>query len=161
AFMRTRHFGATDTGLRRSHNEDAFLADERLGLFVVCDGVGGRAFGEVAAQETVEIIWEWIKRDAAAIAAAADEVRVARRMVVGGAPVLESQVWLSAGTVASLGALVRGSLQNACYMVHGMAEVDANYSGMSTTASVVLVAGELAIVGQVGDSRVYLAHDDE
>lgn len=53
--MRTRHLGATDTGLRRSHNEDAFLADEELGLFVVCDGVGGRAFGEVAAQETVEI----------------------------------------------------------------------------------------------------------
>ena len=41
--MRTRHFGYTDTGRRRRHNEDAWLADERLGLFIVCDGVGGQA----------------------------------------------------------------------------------------------------------------------
>ncbi|MFZ6178783.1 PP2C family protein-serine/threonine phosphatase [Nannocystis pusilla] len=159
--MRTRHFGATDPGLRRSHNEDAFLADERLGLFIVCDGVGGRAFGEVAAQETVEIIWEWVKREAETIAVAADEARLARRVVVHARPSAGPPVWVSPDTVARLGALIRGALQNACYLVHGMAEVDANYSGMSTTASVVLIAGELAIVGQVGDSRVYLARGDD
>ncbi|MCY0991950.1 serine/threonine-protein phosphatase [Nannocystis sp. ILAH1] len=159
--MRTRHFGATDPGLRRSHNEDAFLADERLGLFIVCDGVGGRAFGEVAAQETVEIIWEWVKREAETIAVAADEARLARRVVVHARPLAGPPVWVSPDTVARLGAMIRGALQNACYLVHGMAEVDANYSGMSTTASVVLVAGELAIVGQVGDSRVYLARGDD
>jgi serine/threonine protein phosphatase PrpC len=159
--MRTRHFGATDPGRRRSHNEDAFLADEELGLFIVCDGVGGRACGEVASQETVEIIWDWIKREAAAIAAAADEARLARRSAVHATPRPGPQVWLSEATVARLGGLVRGALQNACYMVHGMAEVDANYSGMSTTASVVLVAGELAVVGQVGDSRVYLAREGD
>lgn len=158
--MRTRHFGATDTGLRRSHNEDAFLADEQLGLFIVCDGVGGRAFGEIASQETVEMIWEWVKRDVSAIIDAAEEARLARRKVVHARPTAEPQVWVGPETVARLGALVRGALQNACYMVHGMAEVDANYSGMSTTASVVLVAGELAIVGQVGDSRVYHARGD-
>jgi protein phosphatase len=40
-----------------------------------------------------------------------------------------------------------------------MGEVDPSHRGMSTTASVVLVIGELVIVGQVGDSRVYLARD--
>ena len=43
--MRTRHFADTDTGLRRERDEDAFFADERLGLSLVCDGVGGRARG--------------------------------------------------------------------------------------------------------------------
>ena len=42
-------------------------------------------------------------------------------------------------------------------MVHSMGEVDPTLRGMSTTASVVQFVGELIIVGQVGDSRVYLA----
>jgi protein phosphatase len=153
--MRTRHFGSTDPGLRRGNNEDAFLADPKLGLFVVCDGVGGRAHGEIASAETVEIIWEWVHREAATIHAAADEARVARRMVVGDRQ--GQQVWLSPETVGRLGQIVRGALQNACYMVKGMAEADKDLTGMSTTASVVLIAGEVAIVGQVGDSRVYHA----
>lgn len=161
AHMRTRHFGSTDLGRRRDQNEDAFLAEEPLGLFVVCDGVGGRAYGEVAAQETVELIREWVHREAAVIEAAADEVRLARRMVVNGPAVAGPQVWLSEETAARLGGVVRGAVQNACYMVHGMAAADARYSGMSTTASVVLIAGESAIVGQVGDSRVYLAREGE
>ncbi len=156
--MRTRHFGASNCGLRRSNNEDAFHADEELGLFLVCDGVGGRSAGEIASQETVEMIWEWVHREAPAIQAARDEAALARRMVShagGGA----HPVWLSADTVGRLGGFVRGALQNACYMVHSMAEVDTTFSGMSTTASVVLIAGEVAVVGQVGDSRVYLARD--
>jgi protein phosphatase len=159
--MRTRHFGSSDTGLRRSHNEDAHLADDRLGLFVVCDGVGGRRHGEVASQETVEMIWEWVHREAAAIQAAADEARVARRMVVGKPTSTGPQIWLGQETIGRLRALVRGALQNACYMVHSMAEVDADFTGMSTTASVVLIAGEVAIIGQVGDSRVYLGRGGE
>nr|WP_276599327.1 protein phosphatase 2C domain-containing protein [Nannocystis sp. SCPEA4] len=159
--VRTRHHGATDVGRRRSQNEDAFFATDELGLFVVCDGVGGRACGEVASHVTVDLIREWVEREAALIQAAADEARMARRMVVHGPAHDGPQIRLGADTVARLGALVRGGLQNACYMVHSMAEVDARYSGMSTTASVVLVAGELAIVGQVGDSRVYLARGDD
>src|SRR5687767_15165469 len=59
--MRVRYFGHTDVGMKRSHNEDAFLADPDLGLFVVCDGVGGRARGEIASREAVDFIWEWFK----------------------------------------------------------------------------------------------------
>jgi protein phosphatase len=40
----------TDTGLVRAHNEDACAADEAAGLFVVCDGMGGAAAGEIASQ---------------------------------------------------------------------------------------------------------------
>jgi serine/threonine protein phosphatase PrpC len=157
--MRTRHFGSTDPGLRRVNNEDAFLGDAKLGLFVVCDGVGGRAHGEIASEETVGFIWEWVQREAATIQAAADEARVARRLISGDPA--GRQVWLAPETVGRLGQIVRGALQNACYMVKGMAEADKDLTGMSTTASVVLIAGEVAIVGQVGDSRVYLARDGE
>jgi serine/threonine protein phosphatase PrpC len=61
--MRTRHFADTNTGLRRQRNEDAYLGDDELGLFLVCDGVGGRARGEVASAEAADLIWEWIKRE--------------------------------------------------------------------------------------------------
>ena len=161
--MRTRHFGYTDTGRRRKHNEDAWLADEKLGLFVVCDGVGGRARGEVASEETVELIWDWVKAQAQVIQAAVHEAEAAHAPLAGSVvPQPQARgprVWMSDDSVGRLGALVRGAVQNACYMVHGMGEVDPSQRGMSTTASVVLVAGELVIVGQVGDSRVYLARD--
>jgi serine/threonine protein phosphatase PrpC len=68
---------------------------------------------------------------------------------------------MSEDMIGRLGAMVRSAVQNACYMVHSMGEVDPAQRGMSTTASVVQVVGELIIVGQVGDSRVYLARDGE
>lgn len=138
----TRHYGHTDTGRVRAHNEDAFLADSSLGLFVVCDGVGGRARGEIASQETVDLIHDWIKSDATDIVAARSHK-------------------LDAFGLQRVGALVRGAIQNACYMVHHMGEIDPDRRGMSTTASVVLIASGAAIVGWVGDSRVYLGRPGE
>ena len=134
----TRHYGYTDTGRVRAHNEDAFLADASLGLFIVCDGVGGRARGEIASQETVEFIHDWIRSDTT-------DIEIARTRP------------LDEPALQRLGALVRGAVQNACYMVHSMGEIDPERRGMSTTASVALIVGGVAIVGWVGDSRVYLA----
>jgi len=41
--------GKTDVGRQRGHNEDAFVSDPELDLFVVCDGMGGNNAGEVAS----------------------------------------------------------------------------------------------------------------
>ena len=48
--------GLTDVGRRRDHNEDAFLVDEALGLYVVADGMGGHAGGGTASRLAVETI---------------------------------------------------------------------------------------------------------
>jgi serine/threonine protein phosphatase PrpC len=53
-------FGLTDVGKKRKHNEDAYALDAEEGLFIVADGMGGHAAGEVAAKITVETIGEFI-----------------------------------------------------------------------------------------------------
>jgi serine/threonine protein phosphatase PrpC len=58
-------FGAlTDVGRQREHNEDNYLVDKKLGLFVVCDGMGGHAAGEVASALAVRTIHDEVRKEA-------------------------------------------------------------------------------------------------
>jgi PPM family protein phosphatase len=52
--MRFQCWGTSDKGLKRQGNQDSFLIDERLGIFIVADGVGGHMGGEVASALAVE-----------------------------------------------------------------------------------------------------------
>ncbi|MGA2742491.1 MAG: protein phosphatase 2C domain-containing protein [Bryobacteraceae bacterium] len=58
ATVHWRSGGATDTGLLRASNEDRYWIDDENGIFLVVDGVGGRAAGEIAAETAVEAIRE-------------------------------------------------------------------------------------------------------
>ncbi len=59
--MNFSFFGITDVGQKRSHNEDAFLFDEKHGLAIVADGMGGHAAGEIASGIAVEVMHEFVK----------------------------------------------------------------------------------------------------
>jgi len=62
--MRVLMAGRTEVGCVRKHNEDNFLVDPDLGLFVVADGLGGHAAGEVASRIVVERIGQFIAHTA-------------------------------------------------------------------------------------------------
>ncbi len=54
--MKMTGYALTDIGLKRKINQDAFLKDDELQLYVVADGMGGHRGGEVASQLAVEVI---------------------------------------------------------------------------------------------------------
>ncbi|ACY16124.1 PP2C family protein-serine/threonine phosphatase [Haliangium ochraceum] len=51
-----RSVGRTDVGIQRTQNEDAFYVDDALGLYLVCDGMGGHASGQVASDLAVRTV---------------------------------------------------------------------------------------------------------
>ena len=114
----------------RSGNEDNFFADvDRAGgLFVVADGMGGHAAGEIASEMAVSIL--------------ARELKSLRRLAD------------STGPQAIADAL---KLANSAIYARTIAESDKH--GMGTTASILIVGDGRYLVGQVGDSRVYLLRD--
>ncbi len=134
--MRFISCAKTDVGKRRKVNQDAFLVDESLGLFIVADGMGGHAAGEVAAWETVEAVHD---------------------MVAGGRKTIEAfRANLGNQELSrELCRLLDSAVQSATYMVFGMAEQSPDYHGMGTTISALLVVENHAVTAQVGDTRIY------
>lgn len=137
-----KFFGATDIGRRRSLNEDTMLMEGDIGLFVVADGMGGHAAGEIASSESVEAILSMFYKDRELL----DRFR--------------ESVSQPDTEIRKLCRLMESSIQFACYHVHGLAEVDEAKSGMGTTISALLIAGQVGLTGQVGDSRVYYVRGD-
>ena len=120
----------TDIGMIRAGNEDNYYADanQYRGLFIVADGMGGHAAGEVASEMAVQIV----SRELASLRELKGEDAAPR-------------------VAASLRTANRAIFQRT------MQEVDKQ--GMGTTASVLLLADDRYLIGQVGDSRIYLLRD--
>jgi protein phosphatase len=137
--MRLSWSAATDRGLRRPANEDSYCARPDLGLFVVADGMGGHAAGEIASRLAVETI--------EAVVATAGP-RPAPPLLSDGDtdPTLEQGV-----------ALMRQAFLAANERIARAVREETGLRGMATTASGLRVEpGFLPVVAHVGDSRIYL-----
>ncbi len=132
----------TDVGRVREQNEDNFLVDKKLGLFVVCDGMGGHAAGEVASALAVRTMHDELKKQADLIedyaAASKGAAKVSKRDILN---VLELAV------------------NRASQRVYAEAAKDSKKRGMGTTLVCLLVVGTQAFIIYVGDSRIYMMRD--
>jgi serine/threonine protein phosphatase PrpC len=137
--MRVTSFGMTDVGRKRKANEDSFFIDEKIGMFLVADGMGGHAAGEVASATAVQVIHR-------ELSARYDQMNAA----------------LKNGSVEARNEAlseVSKAVEVACREVFAIAEADESKKGMGTTIAMLFVFGEEAIVAHVGDSRVYMLRD--
>ena len=144
-------FGRTDVGLTREHNEDTFVvADlstgnatlqpevrthqlgERGTLFMVADGMGGAASGEIASAMAVDVVLDEIKRR-----------------------------WIGAeGTdPQQFAAVLRSATESANTAIHRYAAEHPENRGMGTTATIAGLLGDVLYIAQVGDSRAYIIRD--
>jgi serine/threonine protein phosphatase PrpC len=129
-------FGVTDVGRKRQHNEDAMLVDNALGLFIVADGMGGHAAGEIAAARSVEVVKQHVQTNLKILKDLGRDPTQAHR--------------------AAAAALIEVAIQRACSEIYKMAAADTSKRGMGTTFVCLALAGGKGVIGHVGDSRVYL-----
>jgi len=135
-----RAFGLSEAGPVRALNEDRFVNAEDLQLFVVADGMGGRAAGDVAAGVAVESIENFVRRSHAT-----------------------SDFSWPFGIDATL-SLDANRLKTAVHLanrrINRLAENQDDYFAMATTVVCALVADGHLVAAHVGDSRLYLKDTD-
>lgn len=131
--------GVTDVGLRRAQNEDTIWRSDAAGLYLVADGMGGHAHGEVASALAVDTIVELYRVDEPSgdgrspMERLVDAIKDANRRV-------HSEAATNVPSAAEGDTLVTGA-------------------GMGTTVAALAIVGQSAIIAHVGDSRVYRFRD--
>jgi serine/threonine protein phosphatase PrpC len=126
----------TDVGLVRKNNEDNFGYDIQHGVFVVCDGMGGQAAGEVASKIAVDTVLDYFRRSKPD----------PKHPVVG----------RTFEGVSQRATSLANAIQLANLAIQETASSSSQHSGMGSTIVAVRVEGNLFSVAHVGDSRVYL-----
>lgn len=132
--------GKSDLGCVRTNNEDNFGYDTRFGIFVVCDGMGGQAAGEVASKIGVDTVLEYFRKAGAT-----------GKYPIEGEP-LEG-VSERANALAS-------AIRLANKTIFDTASKNASHAGMGSTVVAALVKGNFLSIAHVGDSRIYLIRKD-
>jgi protein phosphatase len=144
-------FGQSDVGRTRDHNEDSFLvanlsrgepvlfdrlveqpADDAATLFMVADGMGGAAAGEVASATAVDVVLRHL------------------REAIGGRKSL---------TPADLVDALNAAAEVANWSIFQQAVNRPELRGMGTTATIAVLLGDRLFLAQVGDSRAYLVRE--
>jgi serine/threonine protein phosphatase PrpC/CRP-like cAMP-binding protein len=132
--MRVGGTGKSDVGRKRSHNEDFVLLAPELGLYMVCDGMGGHAAGEVASETAAKTVRRFIEENRRAVDTFDD----------------------SAPARDSLLRLVDEAVQLASREVYALATSEKGKAGMGTTLTMVLCTKTVGVMGHVGDTRLYM-----
>lgn len=136
--MEVKAFGLTHVGRQRQHNEDAFLVEDDAKLFLVADGMGGHAAGEIASRIAVDSINEFIvhtkEEDGTWPHAYDDNYKHSTNRLVAAVRLANTRV------------------------LEAMRK-DARLRGMGTTVVACLADGSTMSVAHVGDSRAYLVRD--
>jgi protein phosphatase len=129
----------SDVGRKRKGNEDAVFLNPDLQLYVVADGMGGHAAGEVAAKIAVDSINEFVE-------------------LTGG----DQEITWPFGLDESIsydGNRLKTAIRHANRRVLAATRERTEYEGMATTVAAVLVDGDVANLAHVGDSRIYVWSD--
>ena len=138
--MQLDYWASTDNGRQREHNEDNFLIDKALKLFVVADGMGGHAAGEVASSLCV---------------------RRVREAVASNRDILEGFGAPHGTDRKEVLRILEHAVQAACSGIFERAQQQPDKRGMGTTCTLLLLAGNRGFLAHVGDSRIYLTRQNQ
>src|SRR5262249_6186147 len=144
--------GKTDVGCVRANNEDNFGYDSRYGIFVLCDGMGGQAAGEVASKMGVDILLEYFRSGANPQMSTAPSVTANSTQKID-VPNETAKPALPASPTAGFMARAIGMANRKIYEA---GQHENTRSGMGSTIVAALVQGNALTIGNVGDSRIYL-----
>jgi serine/threonine protein phosphatase PrpC len=133
--MDFRYWAGTDVGRKRTHNEDNYLIDKNLNLFVVADGMGGHASGEVAS---------------------AMAVHAERDVLYDARDVIDHYNDDDPSCHIEICTLLEYAVHIACDRIYEKALQEPEKRGMGTTLVLLLIIGERGFIAYVGDSRIYL-----
>lgn len=128
--------GLTDVGRIRDTNEDSIFVDDVLGLYVVSDGMGGHARGDLASTATVATVVAYLD---------------GRRDVLLAAQRRSDPLFVSD--------LVTKAFDAACDTLQNLVSADGQLAGMGCTLTALVWAGDHVVVAHVGDSRAYRLRD--
>ena len=131
--------GETNVGIKRGHNEDTFGVMDEDHLYIVCDGMGGHASGEVASHLSVDTLKEFF-RATSADPEATWPYRMDKSLTY------EENRFVSGVKLANL-------------RIFEAAQRDPKLRGMGTTLVGIRVVEDGVLIVHVGDSRVYRLRD--
>lgn len=139
--MPIRWSACTDVGLKRETNEDSYKANPSEALFVVADGMGGHAAGEIASRIAVDTVNEFIEL-------------TSRDKDITWPFEFDENITME-------GNRLKTAIRLANRKVIGAIQKREDLRGMGTTIVSLWVNGKRAYVGHVGDSRAYLVRENQ